>query len=103
MKDFMTFIRKQGVAGLAVGFILGGAVSRLVAALVEDIINPVLSVVLGATDNLRDATLRLGEMAIKWGDFLSITIDFIVIAAVVYLLVTVLKLDRLDIKEEKKQ
>ncbi len=103
MKNFIKFIRKQGVAGLAVGFILGGAVSKLVAALVEDIVNPILSVALGATDNLRDATLRLGEVAIKWGDFLSITIDFIVIAAVVYLLVTVLRLDRLDVKEEEKK
>ena len=40
MHGFMDFIRTQGVVGLAVGFILGGAVSKVVAALVTDVINP---------------------------------------------------------------
>ncbi len=103
MKGFMEFIRKQGVVGLAVGFILGGAVSKVVAALIEDIVNPILSVVLGATDGIRGATLTVGEVAIKWGDFLSVALDFVVIAGVVYFLVHGLKLDKLDIKEEKKK
>ena len=40
MSDFINFIRKQGVIGLAIGFILGGAVSKLVSALVSDISTP---------------------------------------------------------------
>ena len=101
MRDFIKFIRKQGVIGLAVGFILGGAVSKVVTALIEDIINPILSVILGAADGIADATFHIGEVVIKWGDFLSVTIDFLVLAAVVYFLVTGLKLDRLDLKEDK--
>jgi large conductance mechanosensitive channel len=42
MKGFLNFIREQGVVGLAVGFILGGSVSKVVTSLVTDIINPVL-------------------------------------------------------------
>jgi len=42
MAQFVDFIRKQGVAGLAIGFILGGAVSKVVTALIEDIINPLV-------------------------------------------------------------
>ncbi len=38
--SFLNFIREQGVVGLAVGFILGGAVSQLVASLINDIVNP---------------------------------------------------------------
>lgn len=102
MKGFLEFIRKQSVVGLAVGFILGGAVSKLVSALVEDIVNPFLSLVLGATGGLKDATLNVAGAVVKWGDFLSIFVDFVVIAAVVYFLLTVLKLDRLNPKEEKK-
>lgn len=101
MKGFVKFIREQGVIGLAVGFILGGAVSKVVAALIEDIINPILSVVLGATEGIKDATLNIGEVVIKWGDFLSVTIDFLIVAAVVYYLFKVLKLDKLDIKKDK--
>ena len=41
MKGFLEFVREQGVVGLATGFILGGAVSKVVTSLVTDIINPV--------------------------------------------------------------
>lgn len=102
MKGFFEFIRRQGVIGLATGFILGGAVSKVVSALIEDIINPILGVFLGAADGLKTATLHLGDAAIKWGDMLSVLIDFTVIALVVYGGVHWLKLDRLDVKKEKK-
>ncbi len=42
MKGFLEFIRAQGVASLAVGFILGGAVSDLFKSLIDNIINPLL-------------------------------------------------------------
>jgi len=98
MKGFLEFIREQGVVGLAVGFILGGAVSKVVAALVTDIVNPVLSIFLGLAGNLREAFLTVGPIKIFWGDFVATTIDFAVIAAVVYFGVKILKLDRLDKK-----
>lgn len=82
--DFMDFVRKQSVLGLAVGFILGGAVSKVVTALVTDIINPLLSIVLGATDNLKALKMTVGSVEILWGDFVSVTIDFLIIALVVY-------------------
>ena len=99
MKGFIEFVREQGVVGLAVGFILGGAVSKVVAALVTDIVNPILSIFLGLTANLKDAFLKVGPIKILWGDFVSTTIDFIVVASVVYLLVKILKLDQLDKKK----
>ena len=99
MEGFIDFIRKQGVVGLAVGFILGGAVSKVVTALVIDIINPILGVVLGAADGLRTASLKLGSVELLLGDFLSVMIDFLVIALVVYYGVKALKLDSLDKKD----
>ncbi len=96
--DFMDFVRKQGVVGLAVGFILGGAVSKVVTALVTDIINPILGVILGAADGLKTATLKLGPVELLLGDFLSVLIDFLVIALVVYYGIKLLKLDTLDKK-----
>ena len=98
MKDFINFIRKQGVVGLAVGFILGGAISKLVSALVGDIINPTLSIFLGRVEGLENASLAIGQVKILWGDFLSVLIDFLVIAFVVYFGVKLLKLDKLDKK-----
>jgi len=100
MKGFMKFIREQGVVGLAVGFILGGAVSKVVSSLVEDIINPLLSIALGAAGNLDEAFFYLGGAEIMWGSFISVVIDFLVIALVVYYGVRQLGLDKLDAKKE---
>jgi len=100
MKGFLDFIREQGVAGLAVGFILGGAVSRVVAALVTDIINPLLSIPLGAVDGLKTATINIGSAKILYGDLISVFIDFIIIAMVVYFGVKMIGLDKLDKKKD---
>lgn len=99
MKGFLDFIREQGVVGLAVGFILGGAVSKLVSALVEDIISPILAIGLNNLENLSDAYLQVGAARIMWGDFLNVTVDFVVVALVVYFGVKLLKLDKADKKK----
>ncbi|MDD5221428.1 MAG: MscL family protein [Candidatus Pacebacteria bacterium] len=99
MNGFIDFIRKQGVVGLAVGFILGGAVSKVVSALVTDIINPLLGVALGKVGSLSAASLNIGSVKILWGDFISVIIDFLVIALVVYFGFKALKLDKLDKKD----
>lgn len=97
MKDhvvgFMDFVRKQGVMGLAIGFVLGGAVTRVVTALVTDIINPLLAFALGRTEALKDAKLVVDGTAILWGDFLSVMIDFLIIALVIYLAVKILGIE----------
>lgn len=98
----MDFVREQGVVGLAVGFILGGAISKVVSSLVKDIINPILGIFLGVAGNLSSYSLKIGSAEIMWGSFLSVLIDFLVIALVVYFGVKKLKLDRLDKKKEKK-
>lgn len=99
MKGFIEFIRRQGVVGLAIGIMLGGAVSKFVTALVNDIINPILGIVLGAAGSLKDAYLQIGSAKIMWGDFFNSFIDFVIISLVVYFGVHLLKLDRLDKKE----
>lgn len=100
MRGFINFVREQGVVGLAVGFILGGAVSKVVAAFVADIVNPLLSIALGNVRALKDAAWEIGATKIMWGDFITVAIDFVVLALVVYVGVKLLKLDRLDKKKE---
>ena len=100
MKNFIEFIRKQGVVGLAVGFILGGAVSKLVTSLVTDIVNPVLGFVLGAAGNLSSYVLTLGSVEIRWGSFVSALIDFAVIAAIVFFIFKGLGIEKLDAKKK---
>lgn len=99
MDGFKNFIREQGVVGLAVGFILGGAVSKLVSSVVTDIINPLIGIGLGAVGNLKEAFIEIGPAKLMWGSFVSTFIDFIVIAMVVYFGVRGLGLDKLDKKK----
>ena len=97
MKGFIEFVKAQGVVGLAVGFILGGAVSQLVASLVTDIINPLLGLILGKL-NLSSYAWMIASARITWGQFLTVLINFIVVALVVYFGVKWLKLDKLSKK-----
>jgi large conductance mechanosensitive channel len=100
MKGFMHFIRTQGVVGLAVGFVLGKAVSDVVASIVNDLINPIIGIALGHFGNLSRLTFHVLSAQITYGRFLSILINFIVVALVVYYGVTKLGLDKMDKKKE---
>ena len=99
MTGFVEFIRAQGVIGLAIGFILGGAVSKTVTSLVDNIINPLVGILLGKV-NLADRMLVVGQATLKYGAFISTVVDFVIVAAVVYFGVKMLGLDKLDKKPE---
>lgn len=101
MKGFITFIREQGVMGLAVGFILGGAVSKVVTSLVNDLVNPIVGIFLGRAGELKKAFFQIGPAKLMWGNFLNSFIDFAIIALVVYFGVKGLGLDKLDKKKDK--
>ena len=96
MNGFLDFIRQQGVVGLAVGFILGGAVSKVVTALINDVVNPLLGLLLGVVGDFKTASFGVGSAQILYGDLISVLIDFLVIAAVVYFGIKGLGLDKLD-------
>lgn len=97
--EFLEFIRKQGIVTLAIGFILGGAVSKLVASLVSDLVNPIIGIFLGQLGNLTNLIIPIFSAQIKIGSFISTAIDFAVVAAVVYFGVKKLGLDKLDKKD----
>ena len=93
---FLDFIRERGVMGLAIGFVLGGAVLKVTTSFSTDVLTPSLAYLFGGTEKLNE--LMLGSVAI--GKFIATIIDFFVLALAVYILFKVLKLDRLDKKEE---
>jgi large conductance mechanosensitive channel len=102
---FTEFIRTQGVIGLAVGLVLGGATSVVVKSFVDNIIMPPLGLLLGSADGLKGLTLNLGktdagqEAVLHYGTFLNDVINFLVIALTIYFVVHELRLDRLDKKK----
>lgn len=80
------------MVGLAIGFILGGAVGKVVASLVNDIIMPIVSLLLGSTEGLKG----LAVYGISYGAFISTLVDFVIIAAVIYFVFKRIGLDKLD-------
>ncbi len=98
---FMDFIRTQGVVGLAVGLVLGGAVTILVKSLIDNVVMPPLGFVLGSAEGLKGLEMTIGKTGGKqailhYGVFLNDLVNFIVIAIVIYLIVHMLGLDKLD-------
>jgi large conductance mechanosensitive channel len=96
MKGFIEFMRSRGVVGFAVGFILGKAVSDLIGSLVTDIVNPIIGIATGTFGNLTDLSVHVYSASINYGKFINLAINFVVMALVVYLVVKVLKLEKLD-------
>jgi large conductance mechanosensitive channel len=100
---FMTFIREQGVVGLAVGLAIGTAAGDTVRKLVEGFISPVVQFLIGSHAGLEAATWHFTifhrSADFKWGAFVSSAIALLATALVVYWLVHVLRLDRLDRKK----
>jgi large conductance mechanosensitive channel len=103
MKGFIHFIRTQGIVGLAIGFIFGAAVAKTVTALVEDILTPIIGIFLGKAGDITKLTADVHGVIFKWGDFLSNLLNLVIIAAVIYYLFRLLRLDRLDVKKEEVQ
>lgn len=101
MKGFIEFIRERGVAGFAVGFILGGAVTKVVSSMVTDIVNPTLGLILSRTKSLESMYFQVAGAKILWGHFASVLIDFLIIALVVYILFKGLGLEKIDKKKDK--
>ena len=104
MKDFLDFIRTQGVVGLAVGLVLGGATSILVKSLIDNVVMPPLGLLLGSAEGLNGLIWNIGTTGGKtavlhYGVFLNDLINFIVIAIVIYLIIKMLKFDKLDKKK----
>ena len=100
VQKFVLFVRQQGVMGLAVAFVIGGAVQKLISSFVADMLSPFLSLIFGGSGNLKALTFTIGNSTFAWGNFVSTLIDFLVIAFVIYILVKVVRADMLDKKKE---
>ena len=87
-QEFMDFIGKAGVLGLAVGFIMGNYIGKIVSALVSDIIMPIPGAFI-ANGDWRKATFSVpigGGMNFALGDFVGVIIDFLIVSAVVFMI-----------------
>jgi large conductance mechanosensitive channel len=84
--EFMEFLMKYQVIGLAVAVIIGAAAGKMVTAMVNDIIMPIIAVIVPGGD-WRTSVLQIGPMKFLVGDFVGALIDFIIVALVIFLVV----------------
>ncbi len=98
IQDFKAFALKGNVVDMAVGVIIGGAFGKIVSSLVNDIIMPPISMLTGGVNFtdlkvvLSDAVMEGGEIvkpevAWNYGNFIQTTIDFLILAFVIFLMI----------------
>ncbi len=100
-EGFQEFIIENKVVGLAIGFILAGAVAKLVTALVSDIINPIVGLVLGQAKGLDKISFHIFSAEILLGGFISALIDFSIVVLVIYFGYKWFRLEKLHKKPEE--
>jgi len=86
IKDFKKFISRGNVVDLAVAVIIGGAFGKIVTSLVNDVLMPLIGIVLGGL-NFSTLSLTLGDASIKYGMFIQNIIDFLIIALCIFFIV----------------
>jgi large conductance mechanosensitive channel len=97
LKEFREFINRGNVIDLAVAVIIGGAFTAIVNSLVNDIIMPLIGVILGGID-FSAIAIQVGSATIALGNFIQAIINFLVIAFVVFLMVRAI--NRISKKKE---
>ena len=105
LKEFKEFALKGNVMDLAVGVIIGGAFGKIVTSLVNDVLMPLLGILLGKV-NFTDLTIKIGSATVKYGMFIQNIVDFLIVAFCIFLMVKlinkVMKKKDDDQKEEVK-
>ena len=99
LNEFKKFISKGNVVDLAVGVVIGGAFSKIVSSLVNDIIMPLIGVIIGGI-NFTNLSLKVGDATINYGMFIQNIIDFLIISFCIFLVVKAL--NTLDDMTKKK-
>ena len=86
LKEFREFAIRGNVMDLAVAVIIGVAFGKIVTSLVDNILTPLIGLVMGGVD-FSSLSLQVGDAVIEWGLFIQSIIDFIIIACVIFLIV----------------
>ena len=86
LKEFKEFIARGNVMDLAVGVIIGGAFGKIVTSLVDDIIMPLIGMIIGGID-FTNLSAKIGEAEVMYGNFIQNVIDFLIVAFCIFIIV----------------
>jgi len=104
IEEFKAFIARGSVVDLAVGMIVGSAFTKIVTSLVNDILMPIIGVIIGGV-NFTSLTLQFKDATIYYGNFIQNVIDFLIVALCIFMFVKVINAlaAKTKRKEEKKE
>ncbi|HET6458872.1 MAG TPA: MscL family protein [Nitrosopumilaceae archaeon] len=85
IQEFMEFLQKFSVIGLAIAFVIGQAASKLISAFVNDLITPFIGLLTPNVGDLNKVGFTVGTSTFSYGDLISNMINFLIIALVIFL------------------
>ncbi|MCP1125532.1 large conductance mechanosensitive channel protein MscL [Bacillus sp. AFS018417] len=100
--EFKKFALKGNVMDLAVGVVIGGAFGKIVSSLVNDIIMPLVGILLGGVD-FTGLSYPVGDATLKYGAFIQTIVDFFIIAFSIFLFIKLFNKLSFKKEEEKKE
>ena len=86
LKEFRDFIARGNVLDLAVAVIIGGAFGAIVTSLVNDIIMPLIGIIIGGV-NFSELMIQVGSAQVMYGNFIQALVNFLIIAWVIFMIV----------------
>jgi large conductance mechanosensitive channel len=86
LKDFKEFAMRGNVMDLAIAVIIGGAFGKIIASLVNDVLMPLIGLLLGGLD-FSGLSITVGDAVVKYGAFIQSIVDFVIVAFVIFMLV----------------
>jgi large conductance mechanosensitive channel len=93
VSEFKDFAARGNVVDMAVGIIIGGAFGKIVSSFVDGVLMPPIGLMLGGVDfsdlaiTLSEATEEAEAVTLQWGAFVQTSIDFLIVAFAVFMLV----------------
>lgn len=103
LKEFKNFISRGNVLDLAVGVVMGSAFSAIVTSLVNDIIMPLVGLIIGGID-FTNMSLKINDASINYGIFIQNIVNFLIIALSIFMFIKIInKISRKKEKEEEKK
>lgn len=100
--EFKEFIAQGNVIDLAVGVVIGTAFAAITTSLVGDIIMPIVGILIGGFD-FSSLAITVGQAEVKYGSFIQATVNFFIIAAVIFAFVKIINTLKSSIKQKADQ
>ena len=99
--EFKEFISRGNVIDMAIGVVIGSAFSKIVTSLVNDIIMPIIGIIIGGLD-FTSLSIKVKNSEILYGSFIQNIVDFLIIAACIFIVIKIMNRFKKPKKEDPK-